>query len=170
MSPKLSINDHSNNTSAYYMKRLLELFTSRTGTYSGKGMKDNHSEFSAQVDLYSIVNNDGISIKYKALDNYGDLFGEEHTVISLNTENKLTLWTLNSNFHTMHIFKFKNYKRIPHIKDILIFGFDTPEPQNDHREEITFELWDNGNLSYHYFWGWPNGEFLTCTNLTLSKL
>ncbi|RPI14599.1 MAG: hypothetical protein EHM58_16130 [Ignavibacteriae bacterium] len=170
MSQKTVIKDTDKNTSAYYMKKLLVLFTSRAGVYYGKGIKDNSLEFSGQIDLHPIVNNDGVNIRYKAIDTDGEIVSEEHTIISLNNENILTLWTLNSDFHTMLMFKFKNHKRIQDVKDIFIFGFDSPDSNNFSREEITIKLWDNGDLSYNYFWGSPNGEFLSCVNLNLSKL
>jgi hypothetical protein len=69
----------------------------------------------------------------------------------------------------MHFYELRDYKRIPNTKDILIFGFGERDSMCDFREELTIELWDNGDLSYNYFWGMPNGEFVSCLNQTLTK-
>lgn len=150
--------------------KVLELLCQKGGNYAGWGMNDNHQEFTGELSLTPVVNNFGINIAYKATANDGSTISEEHTLIALDNENKLTMWTLNSNFNTTVIFDFKFHKRVPPAKDIIVFGFGTPEENEHTREEISMEFWDNGDLTYIYFWGMPNGEFMKHSTATLKKI
>lgn len=91
-------------------------------------------------------------------------------LISLTNENKLCLWTLNSNFHTAISFDFKSHKRIPGVKDIIIFGYGNPDDNTIFREETAIELFDDGNLNYNYYWGMPDSVFMKHSSVTMKKV
>jgi len=38
------------------------------------------------------------------------------------------------------------------------------------REEISIEFMDNGDLSYDYYWGMPDGEFMKHSTATMKKI
>lgn len=150
--------------------KLLSLLGLKAGRYSGSGLNDGHQKFTGELHLTPVVNNYGVHIAYRAKGKDGTIYSEEHTLISLNNENRLCLWTLNSNFHTTIAFDFKSHKRIPGVKDIIIFGYGNAEDNNLFREEIDIELFDNGELGYNYYWGMPDGEFVKRSSIKMRKV
>jgi hypothetical protein len=150
--------------------KVLELLCSKGGKYTGTGLNDRHKKFSGEFVLTPVVNNYGINIAYRAFTEDGTAISEEHTLIALDSENKLTMWTLNSNFNTTVIFDFRFHKRIRNTKDIIVFGFGASEDESLTREEISIEFYDNGDLTYTYFWGMPNGEFMKHSTATMKKI
>ena len=150
--------------------KVLELLCSKGGKYEGEGLNDRHQKFTGEFVLTPVVNNYGINIAYRAFAGDGTGISEEHTLIALDAENKLTMWTLNSNFNTTVIFDFRFHKRIRNSKDIIVFGFGASEDESLTREEISIEFFDNGDLTYTYFWGMPNGEFMKHSTATLKKI
>jgi hypothetical protein len=169
MHRNLSITETSLVSPALYMKQLLEMLSSRAGVYEGIGLNDHH-QFNGRIEIIPVVGDYGININYKAEGIDNDVFQIEHNIIALNNENKITLYTLNNKFNTMLMFEFRHHKRIHGEKDILIFGFGDATDKFIFREEISIELWDNGNISYNYFWGHPTGDFLARSNIMLSKV
>jgi hypothetical protein len=151
-------------------KKLLSLLGLKAGRYTGQGLNDGHQKFTGELVLTPVVNNFGVHIAYKAAGKDGTVYSEEHTLISLNNENKLSLWTLNSNFHTTITFDFKSHKRIPGEKDIIIFGYGDSEDNSMFREEIDIELFDNGTLGYNYYWGMPDGVFMKRSSVKMKKV
>ncbi len=147
--------------------KLLSLLGLKAGKYSGEGLNDGHQKFTGELILMPVVNNYGVHIAYKATGMNSTVLSEEYTLISLSNENKLCLWTLNSNFHTTITFDFKSHKRILREKDIIIFGFGNPDDNTIFREEISIELFDNGELSYNYYWGMPDGVFMKHSSVTM---
>ncbi len=150
--------------------KLLSLLGLKAGKYSGTGLNDGHQKFTGEFVMTPVVNNFGVHIAYKATGIDGSVYSEEHTLISLNNENKLCLWTLNSNFHTTISFGFKSHKRIPGEKDIIIFGFGDTEDNSMFREEIDIVLFDNGRLGYNYYWGMPDGVFMKRSSIIMKKV
>jgi hypothetical protein len=150
--------------------KVLELLCRKGGKYSGEGLNDNHQKFTGELSLTPVVNNYGINIAYTATAKDGTIISEEHTLIALDSENKLTMWTLNSNFNTTAIFDFKLHRRIPGQKDIVVFGFSGSKETDLTREEISIEFMDNGDLSYNYYWGMPDGEFMKHSTATMKKI
>jgi hypothetical protein len=150
--------------------KVLELLCRKGGKYAGWGLNDDTQEFIGELTLTPVVNNFGINIAFKATDGDGTVISEEHTLIALDSENRLTMWTLNSNFNTTVIFDFKFHRRVRPSKDIIVFGYGTAEENEHTREEITLEFLDDGDLTYTYFWGMPNGEFMKHSVATLKKI
>lgn len=163
---------------------LLTPLLNRTGNYFGKGINHENKEFQGTLELRSIVNNRGVSVKYKAVGTEGIefnkdttlfnedtvLYNEEYTVICNNNKNELTLWTLNNNIGTMAQFDLRRYRQVSSKRSIYIFGFGDPEDNNVFREEITIELWENGDLSYNYTWGEAGGHFLSRSTIRMKKI
>jgi hypothetical protein len=162
---------------------LLKPLLSKEGVYSGKGENQDYKEFQGTLELRSIVNNRGVSLKYKAVGTEGSefnretlynkdtvLYNEEYTLICNNNKNEITLWTLNSNIGTMSRFDLRRYRYVSKDRYIYIFGFGDPEDNNVFREEITIELWENGDLSYNYSWGEAGGHFLSRSTIRMKKI
>jgi hypothetical protein len=167
---KKNIDDEKSPAPGLKEMKILSLLGLKAGTYKGTGLNDGHQKFTGELHLMPVVNNYGVHIAYRSTGEDGTIYSEEHTLISLNNENKLCLWTLNSNFHTNITFDFKSHKRIHAEKDIVIFGYGDTEDTSIFREEIAVELYDNGQLGYNYFWGMPDGVFMKHSSIIMKKV
>jgi hypothetical protein len=162
---------------------LIEVLLKRNGRYMGVGVNHENKEFKGELELTPIVNNKGMLLKYKAVGTTGVefnnpeslynvdtvLYNEEHTVIANDNKNHLSLWTLNTSMNTLVKFDLKRYKHTTPKRHLFIFGFGKPEDNKIYREEITIELWENGDLSYHYSWGEPGGHFVSRSTIRMKK-
>jgi hypothetical protein len=162
----------------------LKILINSAGFYTGYGVNHEDRQFKGLFEMTPVVENRGVHIKYRAvgLKEEGNekeiglfnrdmlLFNEEDTLIAHNNENKLCLWTLNSNVPTVCMFELRRFRRIPGEKSILIFGFGKRNDETIFREEITMEIWDAGNLAYNYYWGEPQGHFLSRSTIIMRKL
>lgn len=163
---------------------LLDILTKRDGNYMGIGINHENKEFQGTLTLTSIVNNKGVSLRYKAIGIDGNefnkdtnlynhetiLYNEEYTLICNDSENKLALWTLNNNIGTMARFDLRRFRQVSPKHCLFIFGFGDPDDNNVFREEITIELWDEGDLSYNYSWGEAGGHFLSRSTVKMKKI
>ena len=152
------------------MLQILEKLCNKSGKYVGEGMTDHDKCFTGYLDIEPVINNDGVQLKFKTIDKDGTIQNEEHTLIALNTENIISLWTLNNSFHTYIPFEFRDHKKINGDKEILIFCFGDVRKNKSFREEISLELYENGDIGYNYFWGFPSGEFLARSNSLMKKI
>jgi hypothetical protein len=162
---------------------LLDILTKRDGYYMGTGVNHENKEFQGTLTLRSIVNKKGVSLKYKAIGIEGNefnkdttlynhetiLYNEEYTLICYDSENKLTLWTLNNNIGTMARFDLRRFRQVSTKHCLFIFGFGDPEDNNIFREEITIELWEDGDIGYNYSWGEAGGHFLSRSTIRMKK-
>jgi hypothetical protein len=163
---------------------LLELISKREGKYMGFGINHENKEFKATLEIKSVVNNKGASFRYKAIGTDGNelnkdthlfnketiLYNEEYTIICYNNKNELTLWTLNNNIGTMARFDLRRFRQVSSKHCLFIFGYGNPEDNTIFREEITIELWDNGDVSYNYSWGEAGGHFLSRSAVRMKKI
>jgi len=165
-------------------KDILSLLRKYEGNYRGFGYNHENRKFRGRLNIKPIVSNMGIYIHYTAIGTEGAnlnkpttlytketaIYNEEHITIALDHENNLKLWSLNSNIGTMIIFDFRGMKYITNQKKhIVIFGYGTIEDNTMFREEITIELWDNGEIGYSYTWGESKGLFLSRSFITMKK-
>ena len=162
---------------------LLEVLLKHTGHYMGVGVNHENKEFKGDFEMLPIVNKKGIFIEYKSIGTSGVEFNkpeslynidtilhnEEHTIIAYDSNNQLSLWTLSSNIATFVKFELRRYKHISAKRHLFIFGFGNPENSNIYREEITLEIWDNGDISYNYSWGEPEGHFISRSTIRMKK-
>ena len=162
---------------------MLEILSQWEGNYMGTGINHEKKEFQGTLELKSVINNKGVSVKYKAIGIKGVefnketnlynedtvLYNEENTVICYDNKNELSLWTLNNNIGTMVRFDLRRYRQVSNKRFLYIFGYGDPEDNDTFREEITIELWDNGDLSYNYSWGEAGGLFLSRSTIRLKR-
>ncbi len=159
------------------------MLSKRDGNYMGIGVNHENKEFQGKLELRTIVNKKGVALKYSAVGVKGNefnkdsmlfngdtiLYNEENTVICNDSENRLTLWTLNNNIGTMARFDLRRFRQVSSKHSLFIFGYGDPEDNNIFREEITMELWDNNDLSYNYSWGEAGGHFLSRSTIRMKK-
>ena len=162
---------------------LIDVLQKWTGHYKGIGLNHENKEFKGDLELSSIVNHRGLLIKYKSVGTSGIefnkpeslynidtmLYNEEHTIIALDNINNLSLWTLNSSYNTFIKFDLRRYKQIIPKRHLFIFGFGNPKDFKIYREEITIELWENGDLGYNYAWGESEGHFVSRSTIRMKK-
>jgi len=162
---------------------LLEILLKCAGHYMGLGVNHEKKEFKGDLELIPIVNKKGLLLKYRAVGTKGIefnkpeslynletiLYNEEHTIIAYDNKNRLSLWTLNLNVNTFVKFDLKHYKQVAPKRYLFIFGFGKPEDSTIYREEITIELWENGDISYNYAWGESEGHFVSRSTVRMKK-
>jgi ribosomal protein S8 len=94
------------------------------GSYSGQGINHEHQPFTGELVLKKGINS--ISIHYKAIGKDGQLYHEEHTVIALDINKNLGLWSVNTNNPVMlHHTCVKN--EVASGATEIIFGFGKKE-------------------------------------------
>lgn len=162
----------------------IDLLLKREGTYMGMGTNHEEKEFRGEMKIRTIVNNKGISIRYKCVGMEGVefnkdtmlynkdtvLYNEEYTIVCNDSDNELCLFTLNSNVNTMAKFELRRFRHVSASHQLYIFGFGDPEDKNHFREEITIELWEDGDISYNYSWGEAGGIFLSRSTIRMKKI
>jgi len=162
---------------------LIDVLAKRTGHYMGVGLNHENKKFKGDLELSSIVSNKGLLIKYKAIGTTGIelnnhdslynidtiLYNEEHTIIAYDNKNQLSMWTLSSNINTFVKFDLRRYKQVSPKHHLFIFGFGKSGDFSIYREEITIELWENGELGYNYAWGEPEGHFVSRSTIKMKK-
>jgi hypothetical protein len=162
----------------------LDILRKRAGIYMGHGINHENKKFKGDLELRNVVNNKGVSLKYKAVGTDGVefnkettlynsetiLYNEEWTLICSDSDNKLCLWTLNNNIGTMAKFDLRRYRHVSNKHQLFIFGYGEADDNAVFREEITIELWDNGDLSYNYSWGEAGGMFLSRSTIRMKKI
>lgn len=162
----------------------LDVLRKRAGIYMGHGENHEKKAFKGDMELRNIVNNKGISMKYKAVGVDGVefnketnlynldtiLYNEEWTLICNDSDNKLCLWTLNNNMGTMVKFDLRRFRQVSGKHQIFIFGFGDADDNTVFREEITIELWEDGDISYNYSWGEAGGIFLARSTVRMKKI
>jgi len=136
------------------------------GQYGGEGINHEDQTFTGEFVLSKSINS--FSISFKATGAKGELYHEERTTIALSTNEKPGLWSVNTNNPVMLQHDFRREVSEPGVKKI-IFGFGDTETLSSFREEITLEMYENGDLGYRYSWGMPGGEFRDRSGLRMVK-
>ena len=139
----------------------IAILAERSVSYTGTGKNHDNKEFCGTLELGTIANNKGVSLEFRAVGTEGNefnkdtnlysrdtvLFSEESSIICYDSKNELALWSLNSNIGTMAKFHLRRFRQISGTRSLFIFGYGSPENNTIYREEISIELWENGELS-----------------------
>lgn len=138
---------------------MIEQLTEYLGTYSGSGINHDNQGFHYQVTIGKALNGRGLNIWAKATGDDGTIYHEEESLIAHSIDGKEKMWVLMSNAPGVveH-----NLLKAGSLNDSLIsfvFGHGDLANESSFREEITFDLWKNGDLTHRYAWGMPGGEF-----------
>jgi hypothetical protein len=168
------------------MNEIIELLSDRKGEYKGKGVNHLRKKFLAEMNIKPIVDCCGIQIDYStslpetrqaapakettALNDDSGILHEEHTLITLDNNDELFLWTLCNSVSSMLALEFRNHERREFIKDLITFGLGHPQDTSSFREEITIVLWYDGDIEYVYSWGMPGDLFKIRSNVRMKKV
>lgn len=162
----------------------LMMLTQRAGLYSGMGTNHEEKQFRGMFDLQGLIGGRGARIHYTAIGVNGTdfnrstnlysietiVYNEEETLVAYDGSNKLCLWSLNSNLGTLVRFEFRHHKYIKDDRNVFIFGYGDRKDNKIFREEITIELYENGEIGYNYAWGEPNGLLLNRSNIVMKRI
>lgn len=150
----------------------------------GIGVNHENKKFKGDLEIKPLMGNLGVLIRYKAVGTEGFefndertlynkdtiLYNEEITIICRDSNNEVSLWTLNSNIGTMHKFDLRRFRFINKNRNVIIFGFGGKLEEEVLREEITIETWENGDISYNYSWGDAEGVFISRSTVRMKKI
>lgn len=139
------------------------------GQYSGNGVNHDKEEFKGEFSITPIIGGNGVEIQFTATGNDGTIFHTEKTTVALSQDETPKLWSLNSNAPFMFQHELRKTESIDNGGTRLTFGFNDPENSEVFREEIHLELYENGKIGYHYYWGMPGGDFAYRSGLKMSK-
>ncbi len=140
----------------------------KAGHYIGKGENHEGKKFKARFCLAPIINGAGIKINYETTGLNDDLLHKEETIIALNQNTRLSLWTLNSNVPYLYEHELTTCNDInSDIESKFIFRHNDPEDRARFREDIELILWENEMISYNYSWGLPNKDFTSRSKVNL---
>lgn len=162
----------------------VDILVNNAGFYTGYGVNNEDKQFKGLLEITPVVSNSGVHVMYRTIGLADEeapeeaglykrehtIFNEEHTLVARNSGNKVCLWTLNSNMPTVCVFELRRVRRIANNKSIIIFGFGDTKDKTVFREEITFEIWDAGNIAYNYYWGEPGGTFLARSQAIMRRI
>jgi hypothetical protein len=162
---------------------VIHMLSKFNGQYSGFGINHEKRKFRANLTIRSVINKSGVYFHYSAFGEGGDLlhkpanlyssdtmfYNEEYAMIAYDNENKIKMWNLSSNIGTMVKFHLKSTRHLAKNKDIIIFGNGEAEDNSTFREEITIELWENGDVSYTYAWGEIKGLFISRSSVRMKR-
>lgn len=151
------------------MREIIQQLALRAGKYEGKGINHDNQEFFGTFEIKPIINNQGLAISFIAKGTDGTIYHQESTTIAFSDQEELCLWTLNNNVPFQYVHKFETCTTVENAINTFKFNYNTPEETNKFRESIYIDLWDNGDISYRYAWGMPNGEFAERSGLRMIK-
>lgn len=141
------------------MKDILNILSKVSGTYEGHGTNHEGQPFAGTLTLKPTLAGRGIHLTFRATGLSGTVFHEEESLIAPSLKEKLTLWNLNTNMPGLAPHELKSLQPKPDAQATFIFGFSDISDMNSFREEVTLDLWNNGDISYSYSWGMPGGDF-----------
>ncbi len=136
------------------------------GTYKGEGINHEQQPFVGELSLTKSIGS--FALHFKATGKDGALYHEERTTIALAPNEKLALWSVNTNNPFMIQHDFKKSSLVNGVTS-FVFGFNDPATTQAFREEITLELGPNGALGYKYAWGMPGEEFKPRSSVTMLR-
>ena len=138
------------------------------GEYSGEGINHEQQKFLAEFKLGKIVSGKGFELNFLAKGTDGSMFHEEKSLLCSSLDETLTLWNFNNNCPGLVPHKLDSVKKTDGGLE-LKFNYNDLSNQNLFREEVKLQLFDDGNMGYHYSWGMPEGEFKERSGLVMSK-
>ncbi|MGE4131047.1 MAG: VOC family protein [Bdellovibrionales bacterium] len=141
------------------MKDGLKALLAAVGHYQGEGINHEGQAFQGTFILKSKLGGQGLDLSFLAKGKDGDIFHQEESVIAPSLDEKLMLWNLNNNVPGLVSHELRPCELKQGAKTSLRFGFGEVSDKSRFREEISIDLWNNGDVSYTYFWGLPGGEF-----------
>ena len=136
------------------------------GNYTGQGINHDNQKFTGELIVESIVGRRGALLTFTATGEDGTVYHEEKSTISPSMDEKILMWNFNSNVPGLVPHELKKSEAIENGSK-FIFGFNDKSNENAFREEIALELYNNGDIGYHYSWGLPHGEFKERSGLVM---
>jgi len=151
------------------MNEIIGELCKREGRYLGRGINHDKENFEGEFVVNPIINGHGVEIEFKATGDDGTVYHTEKTTLALSHDDKPYLWSINSNAPYVFQHELRRNEKFDGNNTKLIFGFNDSDNKDIFREEIQLELYENGEIGYHYYWGMPGGDFAYRSGLKMKK-
>ena len=149
------------------MQDLLTSLKAHSGQYSGEGLNHEGQSFTAQFQIFSSVETQGLAFNFRAISPDHSVLHTESSILGSNAKGELCLWILSSN----HPVVLERTLVVQHLGPTtkLVFRFGDIQNKSIFREEVHLELKPN-SIRYTYFWGMPNEEFAERSGCLMTRL
>ena len=151
------------------MNQITSTIIKHTGTYKGIGINHDGDKFTGLFQLTPIIDNKGIEISFTAKGEDGTIYHQEKSTIAPSEDGTICLWTLNNNVPFQYAHELEECETVEGAKNTFKFSHNKPSDLDKFREAISIDIWANGDISYRYAWGMPNGEFEDRSGLRMTK-
>jgi hypothetical protein len=148
------------------MQSVFKKLESFCGTFRGEGINHEKQSFHGELTLSRGITCFNLHFKATGLDS--TVYHEEQTTIALNAQEKLSLWSVNTNNPCMLEHPLRSMGESDG-STWIVFGFGNVHDTHTFREEIKLELLADFKLGYHYAWGLPGGNFEQRSGLRMAR-
>ena len=151
------------------MSGIMKNLAGHCGKFEGEGVNHEGNRFVGRLQISSVPNVQSIQIEFHAQTMDGLPFHQERTTIAFNPKETLCLWSINSNNPHMlqHELRQEDVTEAGSCQ-VYVFGYGDPGDRTEFREEITLEVWNSGEIGYHYAWKMPDSDVETRLSVNLS--
>lgn len=139
------------------------------GEYRGTGINHERREFTGFFRLAPIVGGRGLSLEFRATGSDGTVFHDEHSFIGPTFSESPALWVISNNHPAVIQHDLRRVEPLAAGGSTIVFGINDPQDKKTFREEISLDLYSNGDVGYRYFWGMPGGEFAERSGLRMVR-
>lgn len=137
------------------LKDLLE----RRGLYIGEGKNHEDEPFRGHFLLAPILGGRGVDIRFTAEGKDGTLYHSERTLIAPLPDGTLGLFCLTTNTTGLLQHREVACEAPEGSARSLCFQHGELEDRAIFREQVTLDLFENGDIGYRFAWGLPEGDF-----------
>jgi hypothetical protein len=130
----------------------------RTGRYRGRGVNHEGEEFEGTMELRALPGGRAVGLVSWAVGLGGTVFHAEESVVSPGPDGTPVLRIVSTNQpDSAHLVLHRETPRDGGTT--LTFRMGDPAARDTFREEVHFDLWNDGDVTHRYSWGLPGGEF-----------
>jgi hypothetical protein len=138
---------------------LMELLTGYAGSYRGEGLNHEEQSFEGELEVRAVVGGRGATLSYSATGPTGVIYHAEHSLIGLDEQGSLALWPVMVQLPAVLPHQLVSSSEGASGRRTLVFRHGDPAQEEVFRQELTLDLWPNGDVSYRHAWGLPLGIY-----------
>lgn len=136
-----------------------KLLLEAVGEYSGKGVNHEKQDFNSKLSLKVGTPDKLLLLSSIATGQSEEVFHTENSFIGFDITGSLFLYVVSNNHPAITPHKFDRIENTKDGEKKIVFRFGDLLDRNSFREEINFNIFDDGSLEHFYSWGMPNGDF-----------
>ncbi len=148
---------------------LLGLLEGVAGRYVGEGLNHEEQRFEGELEVEAVVGGRGVVLRYIASGPDGSLYHAEHALIALDESGSLCLWPVMSELPAVLPHHLVSASEGASGRRTLVFRHGDPADEEVFREELTLDLWPNGDITYRHAWGLPLGVYRERSSARMSR-